>query len=341
MYGPKQVMGGIAMLEKDVVPRPASALAGLVDDYLHHLKSKEVSHRTIEWHHWTLNRMLLPFCAQHHIETPSQLSTRLLERLQVELLERPNMHTGKPLSKASVRTYMRSVGHFLRWAKRTGEDVPQPPASVRVPKQARERLTREDLEKLEDKARTERDKLLIRVLADTGIRLGELVHLTLDDLIEKREGGQLRRYLRISHRQHGGGAKGDSSRFVPIASPRLWRRLQKYRDHTRPKDTGSHRLFLSHSRNSKTGLYMPLQERGVQLLIRGLAMDALGRRVHPHLLRHAFVAWALKETSTVVVARTLGHSSTAMVDRVYSEMTGSDDAYDALTRLSRAEEEDD
>src|SRR5438105_10904732 len=104
-------MPRIAIIKKDA--RQDSALALLVDDYLAHLKSKEVSRRTLDWHLWTLTRILLPFCAKHKVTEASQLTTRLLERLQSDLLGRPNMHTGKPLSRASVRTYMRSVGHFL------------------------------------------------------------------------------------------------------------------------------------------------------------------------------------------------------------------------------------
>lgn len=326
-------MAQIAIVKKGEEP---TAIGLLVDDYLNHLRSREVSHRTLDWHQWTLTRILLPFCAKHKLTEPSQLTTRLLERLQSELLARPNMHTGEPLSKASVRTYMRSVGHFLRWAKREGEEVPAPPASVRVPREPRNKLTREEIKLLEDAAGNERDKLLIRIPADTGIRLGELIHLNIEDLVEIDR----KRYLRIRHRSFGGGAKGDSARLIPI--PRLWSRLRKFIDRTRPKDSDSRRIFLSLARQPKSGKHEPLQERGVQLLISGLAQDVLGKRVHPHLLRYAFVAWGLRQPgmSTVIVARTLGHSSTAMVDRVYSEMVGSDDAYEALSRALSSEEDE-
>jgi hypothetical protein len=43
------------------------------------------------------------------------------------------------------------------------------------------RTSREEIERLEDTARSERDKLIIRVFGDTGMRVGELVRLRTDD----------------------------------------------------------------------------------------------------------------------------------------------------------------
>lgn len=57
----------------------------------------------------------------------------------------------------------------------------------------------------EDVAATERDKLIIRVLADTGARVGELLGLQLNDLVERNRN----HYLRVR-------GKGDKERLVPI-----------------------------------------------------------------------------------------------------------------------------
>src|SRR5258708_15301861 len=185
-----------------------------------------------------LTRIFLPFGAAHKLTEPSHLTTRLMERLQADLLSRANLHTGAPLAKASVRTYMRSVGHFLRWALREGEEVPTPPASIRVPKEPRDRLSREEISRLEGRAGSERDKLIIRILADTGIRLGELVHLTVEDLVEFER----KRFLRIRHRQSGGGAKGDTAPPMPISPP--LRRIPLFRARTPPKGSDSRRILL-------------------------------------------------------------------------------------------------
>jgi len=48
-------------------------------------------------------------------------------------------------------------------------------------------LSRDEIQAMEDAAVTERDKLIVRLLADTGIRVGELVRLPLNDLIKRTE----------------------------------------------------------------------------------------------------------------------------------------------------------
>jgi len=69
-------------------------------------------------------------------------------------------------------------------------------------------LSRDEIQAMEDAAVTERDKLIVRLLGDTGIRVGELVRLTLNDLIERDR----THYLLV------GGKTGQ--RMVPI--PRLY-----------------------------------------------------------------------------------------------------------------------
>jgi integrase len=75
---------------------------------------------------------------------------------------------------------------FLGWCRREGE-IDQLRAQVpTLPRRVPDVLSRQDIDRLEELARLERDKVILRLLADTGIRAGELVGLGCDDLVERR-----------------------------------------------------------------------------------------------------------------------------------------------------------
>jgi len=114
-------------------------------------------------------------------------------------------------------------------------------------------------------------------VADTGIRVGELVRLTLNDLIERDR----------THYPRVGGKTGE--RMVPI--PRIYRRLLPDAQRGRPHDVPSDRIFIS-LRRRPGGYYGPLTPSGVEQLIQDLSVRAgIGKRVYPHPLRHSYATW--------------------------------------------------
>ncbi len=118
-------------------------------------------------------RAVLP--ARRHYFGQS-LDQRALNRLSTELLERGP--AGRPLSRFSVASYLNAINLFLGWAGREGElDSKVRAQTPRLPRRILEVLSREEIERLEDAAKTERDKLMVRVLADSGLRASELLGL--------------------------------------------------------------------------------------------------------------------------------------------------------------------
>jgi integrase/recombinase XerD len=187
-------------------------------------------------------------------------------------------------------------------------------------------LSREEIGRLEDAAKTERDKLIVRVLADAGLRVTELTGLRTNDLIERDR----RVYVRVR-------GKGDRERDVPVM-PQLGRRLRRHIERARARDTTSDRVFLG-LRRGRSGDHEPLTRSGIDQLIRLLGEEAvLEKRVHPHLLRHSFATWALtRGMNPVQLAQIMGHSSLAMIQNIYAHLTPQD-AYAALEQIVRADE---
>lgn len=140
-----------------------------------------------------------------------------------------------------------------------------------------------------------RDRAIVLLFLDSGLRLNELVQLELADVdFDSRR-------IRVRH------GKGNKQRVAPFGS-RAGEVLLHYIQRIRGSEAGQ--LFRStRSRKPLTGN-----------LIR-VRMAQLGRlagviRTHPHRFRHTFATWAIESGARELdVQYLLGHSSSAMVRR--------------------------
>ncbi|MBN1888189.1 MAG: tyrosine-type recombinase/integrase [Thermoflexales bacterium] len=157
-------------------------------------------------------------------------------------------------------------------------------------------LTQTQIKALQGVAHNDpRNAAIVEVLLQTGLRVGELTSLTLDDLVWGDEYTQS--YLLIRK------AKGGKERCVSVNSVaeealRRWLKV-------RPKNKGRH-LFLS-----KRGA-MPLFSADVRAMLKryykaaGISTDGISA----HTLRHTFCTQhAAKGTNLIVIQRAAGHAS--------------------------------
>jgi site-specific recombinase XerD len=151
-------------------------------------------------------------------------------------------------------------------------------------------------------------------MVSTGIRVGELCRLRIDDLSPDA----------ASIRVHG---KGSRDRIVYITDAALRARLRTMIEKRRESDALCGSLFLN-----RNGL--PMKPQSIRSRLRRHAVDVgLSRRVTPHMLRHT-AATLLIETGVDIriVQRLLGHSSIATTE-IYTHV--SDEAL--RTTLERAD----
>jgi integrase len=318
-----------------VVQSQRDELSLLIDEFLAANQAAGRSPKTVRVAYgWTLRTILVPFARREGIGEVEQLTTAALNDLNNELRLAGNPFVAenlrKPLSAATVHSYMRAINGFLAWCRRSPDEEPGGRRHKLAGKgmtEVRARgalpdlghrlvvvLEREDIQRVEDAAPTERDRVIIRALADTGVRVSELLGLHPHDLIEQgRE-----TYLRVL-------GKGNKERLVPV--PRgTFLRLRKYAERTRPRDAATDRLFVALRRSPRTGDYEPLTPSGVQQMMReagGAAGIKVG--VHPHLLRHSYATHALRRgMNPLQLQQILGHSDLSMIMNVYSHLNQSD-----------------
>jgi len=218
------------------------------------------------------------------------------------------------------------VNLFLRWCRQKGEIGDVQAQAPRLPRRALDVLTRDEIDHLERTAATERDKVIVRILADTGLRAGELVGLQERDPVERGRD----RFLTIRGASEGGGAKGDRTRLVPV-QPDLYRRILRL-VRGRPTDARGDWIFVAQRRRPGDG-YERLTVSGLEQLVRALGDRAgLAKRVYPHLFRHSFATEMLNRgMDAVTLSRILGHSSLVMIQRTYANQSAGD-LSDALLR---------
>ncbi|MGH7776050.1 MAG: tyrosine-type recombinase/integrase [Candidatus Dormibacterales bacterium] len=175
----------------------ATRLEGLVEDYLAHCRDAGLSPKTIRHAYgYPLRAVFLPWCSTHEVTEPADLTSRTLDQFVGDLLE----HGGKrgQLSKQTAWTYAKAAKRFLAWLKAEGEPVDGEVQLPRLPKRLVETFDRDEIQRLEDAAQTERDALMVRVLADSGVRVGELVRLWVSDLVERERHAFLKGVARAS-----------------------------------------------------------------------------------------------------------------------------------------------
>jgi integrase/recombinase XerC len=159
-----------------------------------------------------------------------------------------------------------------------------------------------------------RDLAIILTLRHTGLRVGELVTLTLPDVTLGQRGGQLR--VR---------GKGNKERIVPLNHEvrhalAAWLATRA----ERPDTDAYEEVFL--------GQRGPLSAHGVEVLVTKYAARAGLPTLRPHALRHSFAKHLLDAGEDLVTVQTLlGHSNLNTTAR-YTQ-PGARDLEEAVGRL--------
>ncbi len=140
-----------------------------------------------------------------------------------------------------------------------------------------------------------RNKVIIKVLYATGLRVSELVNLKLENINIKQE------YLDII-------GKGDKERYIPIAKNvlnDLLKYISEYRSVNKIDYKSKDYVFLS----SKFG--KKLTRQFINKMLNDVALQSgIKKKIHPHTIRHSFATELIRAgASLVAVKEMMGHKS--------------------------------
>lgn len=201
------------------------------------------------------------------------------------------------LSIGSAKRILASIKSLFSFGHRLGYlifDVGRP---LKIPHSretiAERILSQEEVQQIISSVEYKRNRLIIKTLYYTGIRISELVSLKWRDLQFRDEGGQMTIL--------GKGGKAN----VLLIPEELWSELLELR--TTLSNEGP--VF----RSKKGGHLNPSH---VERILKNIAVKAIGKEATPHWYRHSHASHALENGCPIhLVQKQLNHSSVATTGR--------------------------
>lgn len=252
------------------------------------------SSSTLEYYKSSLS-IFIEFCsAEMDIE---DLDIMIFKSYQLYISEHRN------INKISVRTYARAVKVFYRWLyfenyididinrlnlMKANKEVILPLSDIEI----------KGLLDIYDNSSllNSRNKSIIMLMLDCGLRLGEVVSLQLNDIDF------------VNHCLIVNG-KGSKQRVVPFGSA-LSKQLLTYFDYRNSVSSASSCVFLTKKNTDIT-------RNTIKMLFARIKKQKSFSRVYPHLLRHTFATNYIYNGGNLEVLRVLMGHSTINITQVY------------------------
>lgn len=285
-------------------PASPSSLRQWLDRYLAYLEQDNASKYTVK-NYGTDIGQFLDYCADAGITSLNGLN-RDLVRSYLEVLDE------EAYVRASIarRVFeLRAFGDYLVRHRAWGHNLFRRIYAPRVPRKLPRYLTIEEIGRLlsaPDTSTTKglRDRAILEVLYASGVRVSELVALSLRDV--NLGNGELRVI-----------GKGNKERLSLLGRPAVTA-LKAYLDRGRPEQLGqplSEAVFLNRFGGR-------LSSRSVDTIVRKSGIAAgIEETVTPHLLRHTFATHMLNGGADLrVVQELLGHDSIVST-QIYASIT--------------------
>jgi len=240
-----------------------------------------------------------------------------LQGYQLMIMAHTSTRTNNKYSVGTICTKTRSMKRFFKYLEDSGTILIDPAEHIKEPK-VEKRLPRTILS--EDEIRNIlaaprlgtinglRARALLEVLYSTGIRLEELMNLTIFDC--DLQGGLIR-------------VKGKFSkdRVVPLGKHAV-KFLKEYITRVRPGQTKNNKALRNLFVSRFSG---PLSKQVIEIMVRDYAKKAgIKKKVTPHTFRHTFATDLIRNGADITAVRKmLGHSYLSATN-IYIRVAGAD-----------------
>lgn len=236
------------------------------------------SEKTLHYYYQTITRTISTINKRVKMITTDDLRQYLSEFQQ-----------SRNSSNVTIDNMRRILSSFFSWLEDEDYIVKSPVRRIHKVKTTRvvkETFTDEDMEHMRDRARNLRDTAILEFLASSGVRVGELVHLNIND-------------INFNERAAIVLGKGNSEREIYFDA-RTKIHLQKYLHHRQDNNPA---LFVANKMP-----YNRLTIGTIELIMKTLGETANITRVHPHKFRRTLATMAIDKGMPIEqVQKLLGH----------------------------------
>jgi len=297
--------------------RANTTIERAIEDYLLDHEGGNHSKKTLEWHNTALGLMRKYFVEEREITLVGEIDSPDINAWFAHMRKSPGSR-GKVRSERTIQTYARSARAFFHWLVSRETIDRNPFDRVVFPKVGKPLIRPIELEEFErlllactppgevgplaDRAAA-RNRAILWILYDAGIRLSELLGLKLGDF----------------DRKHGMlivKGKGSKERRVALGNNCL-RNLLYYLDRHRADEeeltewgnAGEEHLFLSETR-------LPLTKNGMTMLFKRIKERSgiTDKRISPHIFRHSFaIRYLVLGNDPFSLQELLGHEDMTTV----------------------------
>lgn len=316
------------------ITKKSKEINDIILDYLEYCNFKNLSNKTIKSYHQTLILFAKYLEEEKQIteirKVDKDIVTEYIEftkdrgkysyvaseegMIKANIDKRTDI--GKPISNVTLNSYLRNIKAFFTYLKDNNiisKSNVHECKFIKTERKSKEQLTDEEFNKLIrcidcTKFHEFRDFTIINLIFDTGMRLSETLHLTINDVDISRKTILIPAEIN----------KGKKDRCV-FYSEKMSKLLQRW---LRYKDTFVENELLFTTQRTNSIITNSNFERNFRIYLK---RAKIMKNITPHVLRNNFSRRCLLGGMPItILSKLLGHSSTAVTESAYLDLLDED-----------------
>ncbi len=293
-----------------------------INDFLLSCKVEGKSYGTIECYSDKLKGFLWYTSNYNWPDDISLITTNNLREFLAYLRDTPHRFNStcpramRPINSTTVQKYYRALSALFNWLVNEEQISTNPLIKIKVPRAENKvikALSSNEVNKLlsvfGNTFEGKRNKAMILILIDCGLRLGELLNIKMADINLEQQ------LMKVD------GKTGERVVRFGTTTAKV---LSKYLKARQSVNGHNDSLWLTNEGNT-------LKAYSVETIFSKLK-EKTGIALHPHLLRHTFATlWLKNGGDSLMLQRLLGHTTLMMTNR-YCQAVGCEDAVESHKR---------